>query len=586
MINITKKLFNIFESRQQHQIFLLGIMMLIGGIMESLSVSLMLPVITAIMNSDTWNDAAYVRVVCDIFHITDQRTYIELLLLALIAIFIIKNAYLLFMYRVQYTFITKNRIRLQRKLMHSYMQKPYAYFLQASTGEIIRIVVNDTNDTFSLLSTVLSFYTELIVALVLGITIFALSPIIGCSMAIILLVEVAVIARIVKPMLRNRGDNQRIERAASNKWMLQSINGIKSIKVANRQDFFEEKYGNHADKGAIYERSFNIWSQVPRLTIEAFTITGVIFMLLIFVMVGMDLASLIPQLSAFVVAAVRLLPSANRISTSVNQVPYYEGALDNLIATMASEKETEQTVINQSNEGMASEPNVLPTITFNKNIVFNQVTFSYPDGVAPVLNSANMEILPGQSVGVIGTSGAGKTTAIDIMLGLLMPQSGKVLVDDVDIHDNINGWRKLLGYIPQTIFLMDDTIRENVAFGMHRDEIDDEQVWRALRDAQLEDMVKALPDQLDARIGEAGVRISGGQRQRLGIARALYNNPEILFFDEATSALDNETEAAIMESIDNLKGRKTMVIIAHRLTTIENCDLVYRVGDGKITRER
>ncbi len=581
MIKITQKLFNIFESRQQHQIFLLGIMMLIGGIMESLSVSLMLPVITAIMNSDTWNEAAYVQAVCNIFHITDQRTYVELLLITLIAIFILKNVYLLFMYRVQYTFITKNRIRLQRKLMHSFMQKPYAFYLQASTGEIIRIVVNDTTDTFSLLSTVLGFYTELIVAIVLGITIFALSPIIGISMVVILLIEVVVIACIVKPILKNRGDNQRIESAASNKWMLQSINGIKSIKVANRQDFFEEKYGVHADRGAIYERSFNIWSQVPRLTIEAFTITGVIFMLLVFVIAGVDLATLIPQLSAFVVAAVRLLPSANRISTSVNQLPYYEGALDNLITTMASEKEAEVIAENQ-----VSNSATLQRIIFDHDLVFNEVTFTYPDGMSPVLDHANMQILPGQSIGVVGTSGAGKTTAIDIMLGLLMPQSGQILVDGVDIHDNINGWRKLLGYIPQSIFLMDDTIRENVAFGMHSDQIDDGQVWRALRDAQLEDMVRALPEQLDAKIGEAGVRISGGQRQRLGIARALYNNPDILVFDEATSALDNETEAAIMESIDNLKGRKTLVIIAHRLSTIENCDVVYRVGNGKIVREK
>jgi ABC-type multidrug transport system fused ATPase/permease subunit len=197
-----------------------------------------------------------------------------------------------------------------------------------------------------------------------------------------------------------------------------------------------------------------------------------------------------------------------------------------------------------------------------------------------------MVIRPGQSVGIVGTSGAGKTTAVDIMLGLLYPQHGQVLVDGTDISDNMVGWRKLLAYIPQSIFLMDDSVRENVAFGAHRQDIDDEKVWLALRDAQLEDLVRGMPDGLDTVIGEAGIRLSGGQRQRLGIARALYNNPEILFFDEATSALDNETETAIMESIDNLKGQKTMVIIAHRLTTIENCDIVYRVDDGKILRER
>ncbi len=581
MFRVTKKLFSLFASRQQHQIMMLGVMMLIGGIMESVSVSLMLPVITAIMNADTWNDPAYVQVICGLFHITQQRQYVELLLVALIGIFVLKNAYLLFMYRIQYTFITRNRIRLQRRLMHSYMQKPYEYFLGASSGEIVRVVSKDTEQTFTLLSTVLSFYTELIVAVVLGITVFVLSPVIGISLGAILLIEVLVIAKIVKPLLKYRGDHLRLEGAATNKWMLQSINGIKSIKVANRQAFFEEKYGTHADLGAIYERSFQVWSHIPRLTIEAFTITGVIFMLLIFVLIGMDLAALIPQLSAFVVAAVRLLPSANRISNSMNTVPYFEGALDNLIITITSEQENHQAA-NAVSE--MTEENA-PIITFEQDIAFDQVTFTYPGGVSPVLDHASMHIYPGQSVGIVGTSGAGKTTAIDIMLGLLTPQGGGVLVDGTDIRDNLTGWRELLGYIPQSIFLMDDSIRENVAFGVHSDAIDDEEVWRALRDAQLEDMVRALPDQLDAKIGEGGVRISGGQRQRLGIARALYNNPQILFFDEATSALDNETEAAIMESIEHLKGRKTLVIIAHRLTTIENCDVVYRVGDGRIVRE-
>ncbi len=201
-----------------------------------------------------------------------------------------------------------------------------------------------------------------------------------------------------------------------------------------------------------------------------------------------------------------------------------------------------------------------------------------------MLDGASMEVKKGQSVGIVGTTGSGKTTSVDILLGLLVPQEGQVLVDGVDIRDDMAGWFEQIGYIPQEIFMLDDTIRANIAFG--EENVSDEDVWRALEEAALEDFVRILPDGLDTEIGERGMRLSGGQKQRIGIARALYHDPDVLFFDEATSALDNETETAIMESVNSLQGRKTMVIIAHRLTTIENCDVVYRVDGGKIVKER
>lgn len=590
MIRVTKKILKILDAKQKKMLVVLGIMMLIGGLVESLSVSLMLPLLTAVMDETGWQSEWYAVLVCDIFHIKAQRDYVICLLLILIAIFIFKNAYLIVEYYIQYGFITKSRVQLQHNLMKRYMHKPYEYYLNSSTGEIVRIVTSDTNQAFELMTNLLNFYTEIVVSIMLGVTVAIMSWQIGIGMIIILLIEVVIIAKIVKPVLKRQGNIHRRDNGLANKWLLQAINGIKSIKVSNREQFFEEKYGKRADMAAVAEKKQKILYVLPRLIIEAFTVTGVLIMLLIMVLAGTSLASIVPLLSAFVMAAIRLLPSVNKISAAMTQVSFYEGGLDNVIRTLELEDEIDaRTPIDIKTDiclNDAGAVNKQVGIAFFKEILFDGITFAYPNSDKNVLENACFSIVPGQSIGIIGSSGAGKTTAMDILLGLLEPQSGRILVDGVDITNNMAAWHELLAYIPQSIFLMDDTIRENVAFGVHARDIDDARVWQALSDAQLEELVKNMPDGLDTVIGEAGIRLSGGQRQRLGIARALYNDPQILFFDEATSALDNETEAAIMDSINSLKGNKTLIIIAHRLTTIENCDTVYRVGDGKVIKER
>lgn len=582
MLRVTRKLFKILTKIQRQRVVILGFMMLIGGIMESISVSLMLPLIEAVMNENTWDEPWYARLICGIFGIENQRAYIEILLVALILIFGVKNIYLLVEYYIQYTFIARSRMHMQNQLLHAYIYKPYQFFLNASSGEIVRTIGLDTDNVFALLTGVLNFYTEIIVSIVLAITIIIMSPAISVGLVIILGIELLIIAAIIKPKMKRIGERLRKEEASANKWMLQSINGIKSIKVANSEKFFEGNYACHANKTADARRKNQTLGNMPRLLIEAFTVTGVMFMIFIMVLLGTELASIVPQLSAFVVAAVRLLPSVNRISTSLNHVPFYESSLDNIIEIISSENiiANGNFTIREKKEGNSEKQ-----IKFEQKIVFEHISFEYDSEHDKIFDDAYFEIEKGQSVGIIGTSGAGKTTAVDIILGLLQPSRGRILVDGVNIGCDMSGWLKCLAYIPQSIFLTDDTIRSNVAFGVEPDAISDEQVWQSLENAQMKDFVMSLPEGLDTKIGEAGIRLSGGQRQRIGIARALYNNPEILFFDEATSALDNETEAAIMESIESLKGNKTLVIIAHRLTTIEHCDKVYRVVGGKVIEE-
>jgi ABC-type multidrug transport system fused ATPase/permease subunit len=325
-----------------------------------------------------------------------------------------------------------------------------------------------------------------------------------------------------------------------------------------------------------------VLTNIPRLLLEAVTISGVLIYLAVNMILGADLSSMLPLVTAFGLAAVRLLPSVNRINTYMANIAYYEPALNYIYDNV--DVETLKKVAEEDANGAAkkaADPKA-GTLTLKKEIRLSHITFAYPNSDKTIFRDAGMVIPAGKSVGVVGASGAGKTTVVDILLGLLKLKEGEISSDGMDIFEDYAGWLSHVGYIPQSIYMLDDSIRNNIAFGVKPEEISDERIWAVLEEAQLKTFVEELPEGLDAQIGERGVRISGGQRQRLGIARALYHDPELLIFDEATSALDNDTETAIMEAIDSLHGQKTMVIIAHRLRTIENCDMIYEVKDEKI----
>lgn len=577
MKEITKKLFRILTKKQRVFAGVMVVLMLIGGLLESLSVSLMLPLVTAVMDSEGWSQSGFGKVAAKIFGISEIKQYVILLLSFLIVAFIVKNAFLLLEYYIQYGYVCKCRVDLQRKLFKSYLHKPYSFFLSSSTAEIMRIISADSASSFELLSQILSFYTEIIVAISIGVTIIVISPQISIGLMVVLLLEVIIITVAIKPLKVKYGNYTRSEQSNANRWVIQAVSGIKSIKVARSEQFFEDKYYNHAKNVVDTEKKNKVLIIMPRFLIEAFTIAGVLAIMLIMVLNGAELVALVPQLSAFLVAAMRLLPSVNRMTACINDVPFHSGALENVCNVL-------ETVSGEEAQRIATS-NVGEEYSCDEAIDFHDVTYEYNES-ARIFDQANMKIGFGQSIGIVGPSGAGKTTAVDIILGLLMPKSGTVFVDGKDITKDIRSWLKHIAYIPQSIFLMDDTILSNVGFGYNKEDIDEDKVWAALEQAQMKDFVKSLPDQLMTKTGEAGVRLSGGQRQRIGIARALYNNPEVLVFDEATSALDNETEIAIMEAIESLKGEKTLIIIAHRLTTIEKCDVVYRVENGKIVREK
>ena len=580
MSSIIKKINTLLDVKQQRKLFVLSFMMLIGGVLEALGVSLVLPLITTIMNPDIIETNVKISQLCSLLNIHKHQTFVIVCIAALIAVFIIKDLFLIFQYYIQAKFVYNCRFSIQRRLLHTYMLRPYEYFLNVESGEIVRVIDRDVTETFLLLTAVLSLATESVIFFALIITVFVINPAMTLLLAVSMGMTVFVILKIIRPILQKAGLSLQKNRASSYKWLLQSINGIKEVKVSHTEAFFEENYNQSGARVVQAERQNSVLNNIPRLLIEMVTVCSMLLFIAIMVLLGRDIQHLISIIGAFAMAAMKLLPSTNRIVAAFNSIAYMGPALDKTLENLKAAEEIVETV------SKSSMPAGGKDFVIREGVALKGITFAYPNSDTQVLRHADMVIPVGKSVGIVGTSGAGKTTAVDVLLGLLKPQEGQILADGVDVMENYTQWLTKIGYIPQSIFMLDDSIRANVTFGLHTDEQSDAQVWKALEEAQLADFVRSLPQGLDTTIGERGVRLSGGQRQRIGIARALYSDPELLVFDEATSALDNETEAAIMESIHSLHGKKTLIIIAHRLQTIKGCDIIYRVHEGAIERER
>ena len=579
-LSLFQKINYIFDKRQKRYLVILGIMILIGGVFETLGVSMLVPVVTVILNPESLHKFMdKVPMVNDIalsLGLNTDKKQICAIMALLILVYIVKNLYLLFLTYQQNTFIARTRNDMISRVMREFLNRPYEDYLGADIPTVFRITDSDIPHMFSLMLALLSLATEGVVSLFLG----AFLVYTNWKMAVLIIVVLAgmtvLSTKFIKPRMNEIGKkNQNIQSRIA-KWRIQAIYGLKDVKVLNRQDFFIRNYYESGKIGAETGRDYTVLNNLPRLMIETVFMASVFGFIMVYVAGGGDVNRLMTQLAAFGVAAVRLMPGANRINTYITEIAYEEPSLDfvynNLSESMKTDKKMEA-------ERMAIAG---PALKLNDKIELKDIVFAYPDSDKNIFTGANMIVPKGKSVGIMGSSGAGKSTIVDILLGLLHIKSGDILCDGVNIFSNYESWLAQIGYIPQSIYLIDESIRDNIAFGIAADKIDDDRIWEVCREAQLADFIKTLPEGLDTKIGDRGVRLSGGQRQRIGIARALYHNPEILVFDEATSALDNETEAAVMEAINSFHGKKTMIIIAHRLNTIEKCDIIYEVKDEKI----
>ena len=579
-MKLIKRVIAILTERQRKLLVFMLLMMLVGAGLETAGTSLLIPFITIAMEPDSVFQNEYLKYFYDLMHLTSVNGFLVMLSIVLSAVFVLKNIYLYFMYYVQYRFIYNGQFNTSRSLFKDYVRRPYEFYLDASTPVVMRHIMSDVNGSYNLLLTFLQLFTELFIFAALLVLALVYSPAMTLVMCAVLGIILLANKMILGPILRRFGHEVQTNSALTTKWIMQAVNGMKETKVLNKERYFVEQYEKSADKLNTIQKRQNSMQNIPRLMIETVCMCGILLVMAVFLSIGNNLNEMITQLGVLAVVAIKLMPSANKLSTYINNIAYYEPSLtaveDIIIRSHQKDVDTDILFLKKEIEPM----------DFSKEVKLENITYRYPNTEVNILENASVSIPIGKSIGFIGPSGAGKSTTVDILLGLLEPQKGKVTVDGIDIRTNLPGWYARIGYVPQMIFMLDDTIRNNVAYGVDEKDIDEEQVWYALREAQMDEFVRGLPDGLDTSIGERGVRISGGQRQGLGIARALYTEPEIMIFDEATSALDNDTESAIMEAIERLHGKKTLVIIAHRLTTIEKCDAVYRVEELGFHKER
>ncbi len=583
MKKIVKKLMVLLDKRQKRIMVLLILLMLVGAVLETAGVSMVVPAMQVVMDAHAVEKYRYLQVICDICRLSydDTRGLMMVTMLALVVIFAVKNIFLFFQQKAQLKFVYTNQFATSRRMMINFMERPYEYYLNADTSVIQRSITSDVNNMYGLILSLLQLISEVIVFVCLIAVSFKADVWMTVTVTVLLVAVLMIIKGILKPIMKKAGEENQEYYSGLYKWIDQSVMGIKEIKIANKENYFINEYAKCGGGYVNAVQRYNLYNATPRLLIETVAIAGMIFYMLFQLLRGTPVSDILPQVTALGVAAMRLIPCANRINNHLTAISYFEpffmGVSDNL------QEEIRDESINYDERAYQTQAEI-EKLEIKDKIELKDIVYKYPNTEIFIFDHADMEIPVGKAVGIVGTSGAGKTTVVDIMLGLLRLQSGRILADGVEVRRHYRSWLKNIGYIPQTIFMIDASIRRNVAFGYGDDEIDDEKVWYALKEAQLDEFVKGLPEGLDTSIGERGIRISGGQRQRIGIARALLEDPEVLVLDEATSALDNETEAAIMDSINRLHGRKTLVIIAHRLQTIEKCDMVYRVENGRVEK--
>lgn len=571
-----KKINYVLDRKQKINLGILLIIIFIGAFVELLGVSAVMPLINVAMQPETIDEKWYFILISKYTGITDANQMILFLAVLLIIIYILKNIYVMAMYSLQYRFVFNNQQRLSVRMMKSYMQQDYLFHVSKNVAEFQRNITSDVNGFFTVALNVLQFLAEFSVSAVLVIFLLIQDWVSTIAVAALLFLFMGIFTIFFKKVLVKIGEENRQTNVLVSKWLLQAFSGIKEIKVTNREKFFVANYNESYKKFAKIQRQQSILTYMPKPVMETVCICSLMLAMIIKIAImKSDIVSFVTTLSVFAVAAFRMLPSFNKITGYISSMMFNKTAIDSVYRDL---KEIEQLM-----ERKTIEQEDTVNITLNKSIRFNDVSFHYSESDKWILKNANLEIQKNTSVALIGASGAGKTTAADLILGILEPQEGTVTIDGVDIKKCMKSWHEEIGYIPQVIYLMDDTIRANVAFGIPESEIDDAAIEKALQEAQFDQFVHALPDGLDTMIGDRGVKLSGGQRQRIGIARALYRNPNVLVLDEATSALDSATEREVMEAIDGLHGTRTLIVIAHRLSTIRKCDKIYEVGNGGFT---
>lgn len=571
------KIFTILTIKQKKYCVVLAFAMLIGGALEAVGIGAILPLISIMGQPDWLERHVGVARIVGSFGITTHVQFIIVCSGALIGIYLLKNAYLAWQLHMQIDFAMRNQILFAGELFSSYLSKPYIFHVNHNTAILLRNVSNGAVVAFTaILIPTLQLLTEIVTGFVIWVMLVAVDPFTAIVVAGFLSIVLYALVKTFRRKIAEQGQIQNQYSGETYRWVNQGLGAIKETKVLRKEAYFSNEYEAAYKRYGDANRIFNFLNQLPRLFIEAIVVVALLFLIVFKLVQGYAPMEIVPLLGVLALAAFRMMPCANRIVNLSNGIKFQMPLFNELYEEFCEIRDRLEAGKSQA---LLSEE--VEKIPFKKELRVEHLAFQYPEGRHEVLQDVSFTVPKGSFVGVVGPSGAGKTTFVDILLGLLTPTGGKITVDGADIQSNIRGWQANLSYVPQSIYLIDGTIKDNVALGVAPEDFDEELLIRVLKMAELYDFVEELPKGIDTMVGERGVKLSGGQRQRIGIARALYYKPEVLVLDEATSALDNETEKSITDTILKLKGQITIIAIAHRVSTLENCDFKVKFDDGK-----
>lgn len=573
-----KKIFYILPKGDPFKLIILLLLMFAAAVMEVVGISMIPAFVAIVADPEMVMRIDWLQPLFAALQITSDQDLLLWGAVALLGIFIIKSIYIITFNYFEAHFIFRRRYTVSHRLMRAYMQAPYVFHLQRNTAELLRNISHEVEVFINnVVSTLLKMTRESVMTLAILIFLFVMEPLITILVISLSVLGAGTFILLNKKKMKEFGQEEQVRRAMMIKALNQGLGGIKDARVLNREEEFIEKFRIETYRSTTLKAYIRFIQQVPRPIVETTAVLGMLLVAVLLIWQDRSMAAIIPTLTLFAMATVRLMPSIQQIVSIYTNLRYNIVSLEPIYKDL-KELEGYNTAFNEDRKKKE-------TLTFEYEIELINLSYHYPNSTEKALDSLSLNIKKGEAVAFVGSSGAGKTTIVDIILGLLKPDQGQICVDGINIADNLSAWQSNVGYIPQSIYLADETLRANVAFGLPEGEIDDDRVMDAIRLAQLETMVKRLPKGLDTVVGELGTRLSGGQRQRLGIARALYHKPNVLVMDEATSALDNITEKQIIHAIESLKENHTLIMIAHRLTTVKNCDKLYFMENGTIVQE-
>lgn len=568
--SVLKKIQLLLTPIERRKAVSLLFLMAIGMLLETLGIGLIIPSVTLMMQGDIISRHSEFSFISEALSNTSQTKLITLAMLSLVGVYFVKNFFLGFLAWKQASFSFNVQADISQRLFAMYLRQPYTFHLQRNSAELVRNTTGEIGVFATFLTSGMTLISELLVILGILTLLMLIEPLGTSAIVVILGVSAWGFHRITREWISRWGRERQLHNGLRLKHLFQGLGSAKDVKLFGREDDFLNQFRKNNVRTFHVMRNQFVIGDFPRLLFEFLAVIGLAALVIIMLINKHDMNSIIPTLGLFAAAAFRLMPSVNRVLKSVQQFRYSLPVVNTLyeeLCVLAPEPERKKT------EG---------NIDFNHALQLSDVTYYYHGAETPALDGISMEVKKGESVGIIGPSGSGKSTLIDVIIGLLVPNSGMVALDGRDVLLDMRKWQDQIGYVPQSIYLTDDTLRRNIAFGLAEEEIDDAAVSRAISAAQLEEFVNQLPEGVNTVVGENGVRLSGGQKQRIGVARALYHDPEVLVLDEATSALDEETETEVMDAVLNLQGSKTMLIIAHRLSTVEQCDQLYKLEKGKV----